>query len=182
VSPPTLVQGVVADSVVGVQFVIDRAASLTVGVTQTPTTALVPTSGMKMTLAHGTTVNRYAWTPTASTLTPLYPYTDGYQAWAGGCADADPEYTGNGGSRGAALTVTPGATTTGSVPLVGQTVLVHTGTSSSPTPVPNRAVQVQAVHAGTATCAGGLETINFNATTGSDGKFTIALPYSTWTI
>jgi hypothetical protein len=67
--------------------------------------------------------------------------------------------------------------------MVGQTVLVHTGSSGSPTPVPNRTVQVQAVHGGSATCAGGTETLVYQSvTTGSDGKFTIALPYGTWTL
>ena len=119
---------------------------------------------------------RFGWTSGGSPIGPLYPFLDGYQAWAGGCTDADPTYTGyTGGSRGSALTVNPGATTTGTVTLIGQPVKVVKGTTAQ------SGLQVQAVHTGPGTCPAGNETLTFSQTTAAGtGLVTIALPYGDW--
>jgi prepilin-type N-terminal cleavage/methylation domain-containing protein len=180
VSPPTQTAGVQADAVTAIRFDIDRPASLTITGSVTPSTAAMPT-GTRVTLANtamtgGTT--SFAWT-SGATVGPLYPFLNGYQAWAGGCTDADPTYTGYGGSRDAALTVTPGATTTGTVRLVAQTVQVQRGILRTPA----AGEQVRAVHTGPGTCPAGNETLTFSATTALvDGKVTIALPYGDWRI
>jgi hypothetical protein len=178
VSPPTQTAGVQANAVTAIRFDIDRSASLTVNAAPSPGTAALPT-GTKVTLANAAlgTTRQYTWT-SGATVGPLYPFLDGYQAWAGGCADADPTYTGNGGSRGAALPVTPGGTTSGSVPLIGQTVRAWHQPSGSA----SAGLQVRAVHTGTASCPAGNETLTFSPLTGSNGRITIALPYGTWRI
>ncbi len=115
------------------------------------------------------------------TISSLFPYADGYQTWAGDCADSDPEGQRPGGagafypgaSRGAPLTVTPGQTTVGTVTMGTTRVTVRRGlfTVSGAT--------VVARHAPDAGCpAGNLLTLG---TTNIFGQLTSAIPHGNWT-
>ena len=125
---PSRTATVKAASTTSVQFLYDTAAGLTL--TLTPTTAgyTIPTSvpvslGNTHLLPSG--VLSYT-TPTGSprTLTSLFPFTDGYQAWAGRCSDADPQGINplgaayySGATRGAAIPMTAGSTSSATVTL-----------------------------------------------------------------
>lgn len=102
--------------------------------------------------------------------TAVYPATAGYQVWGGTCADADPSASVNAGSRAAALSVTPGGTTSGTIAVTALTV-TYTGTS---------AATVYATHVADSACAAG-ETLTLG-TMSPGTRPTISLPYGTWVI
>ena len=111
---------------------------------------------------------------TTRTITPLFPYTSGYQVWAGDCADADPAAW-TGGSRGAVLAANPAGTTSGSASLDAVDVVVRrSGLAVS-------GATIQATHAAGTGCTAG-ETLTTTTTTDSTGRLRLALPYGTWTI
>ena len=110
----------------------------------------------------------------------LYPYNNGYEYFAGSCADADPEGQDPGGTgplypgaaRPEALSVTPGATVTGTLELPSVDVQVlRLG-------VPVVGATVTAVHAADSICGSG-ESLGAGLT-GVDGKLRVSLPYGKW--
>jgi prepilin-type N-terminal cleavage/methylation domain-containing protein len=125
---------------------------------------------------------------TSRTAGSLFPYTDGWDTFAGSCSDADPEgikpvggpyYVG--ASRTAPISVTPGNTSSGTVPLPALTVQTRT---LVPAARPN--VQVTATHVvpgGAAVdpgcTAGEVYTLG---NTNASGNLTVALPYGKWSI
>ncbi|MDP9208210.1 MAG: carboxypeptidase-like regulatory domain-containing protein, partial [Actinomycetota bacterium] len=158
----------------------DRAATLDVALV-VPVGAEIP-SGIATTVANSNLTVGTKSFPEASTgggasrtVTPLFPFSSGYQVWAGECADADPGAH-PGGSRGAALASNPGATTSGSAPLDAVDVEVR---SSLGTPVSG--ATVTATHAGGTGCPSGV-TLTSAATTDANGRLRLALPYGTWTV
>lgn len=122
----------------------------------------------------------YAGTGTSRTLTPLFPFASGYSVWAGSCVDADPA-----GMVGGTTPYHPGAvrpaavrtSSTGSPGAVAEMaklrVAVLTTLGSA---VPG--AQVQASHAGSATCDVA-ESYNIGATDGG-GTLRASLPWGTW--
>jgi type II secretory pathway pseudopilin PulG len=180
--PATQTVGVTASQITKAQFDYDEAATLSVGLVA-PSGAVIPTGtyGVAMTVANSNlTVGTRSFQQSATgsgttrTITPLFPYTSGYQVWAGDCADADPAaYTG--GSRGAVLASNPAATTGGSANLDAVDVIVkRSGVAVS-------GATIQASHAAGTGCTAG-ETLTTTSTTDSTGKLRLALPYGTWTI
>lgn len=116
------------------------------------------------------------------TITSLFPYLDGYQAWTGECADADPEGEKSDGSgpyypgaqRPEPLPTTPGGITPGTV--VAKSVDVHV---EDDTGVPLNGAVVVATHAPDAGCgAGSVLTLGV---TDASGDLRAALPYGLWT-
>ena len=114
------------------------------------------------------------------TLDNLFPFNDGYDAWAGDCADADPEGKNAsnvlywpGASRDATLEVDPNVTTSGTVMAASVLVNFTRNTGSG-------AVSVVAVHAADPKCTSG-ETLTVASFT-VNASTTIALPYGTWTL
>jgi prepilin-type N-terminal cleavage/methylation domain-containing protein len=179
VSPATQVIGVSADVISAAQFDIDRFAAITAN----PTTGNTTPDAMMVTVANSNLTvgtRQLAWTNTARTVSPLYPYTSGYQVWAGGCSDADPQYTGYTGSRGAAITTNPGATSAATVTLVPQTIRVRRNVIPV---ILQSGVFLRAVHTGTASCPAGNETLTFtSASSNTSGLLTLMLPYGQWRI
>ena len=114
---------------------------------------------------------------TTRTVTPLFPYLSGYQAWAGTCADADPAAH-TGGSRGAVLASNPAATTSGSANLDAVDVVVRWSTLLG---LPVSGATITASHAAGTGCTAG-ETLTTTARTNAAGLLRLALPYGTWTI
>jgi hypothetical protein len=109
------------------------------------------------------------------TVSPLFPYTSGYQVWTGDCADADPG-SHTGGSRPSPLASNPGATTSGSATLDAVDVVVR---RLDGTAVSN--ATVSGIHAAGTGCPAG-ETLTPTTSTDSSGLLRLALPYGTWTI
>ena len=123
----------------------------------------------------------FSGTGATRTLTNLYPFNDGYDAWAGDCADADPEGTDASGvlywpgaTRPDTFAVDPNTATSGTITM--PTVQVNFTRASGTT-----SVNVVAVHAsGDPRCASG-ETLTVASFT-TNGSTTVALPYGTWTL
>lgn len=119
-STPTTTTTVKSGSTSSVQFMFDTAASLVLTLSPNVATYTVPTT-LPVTIANTALTpagTKQFTTPTGSprTLTNLFPYSSGYQAWAGTCADADPQGVGpsgafySGATRPAAIAV-PGSGT-----------------------------------------------------------------------
>ena len=177
--PATQTAAVLASQITTLQFDYDRAATLDVAMLA-PAGAQIP-SGMATTVANSNlTVGTKTFSEASTgggatrTVTPLFPFSSGYQVWAGECADADPAAH-PGGSRGAALASNPGATTSGSATLDAVDVQVRTASG----PVPG--ATVRATHAGGTGCPSGV-TLTSATPTDANGRLLLALPYGTWTV
>jgi type II secretory pathway pseudopilin PulG len=114
--------------------------------------------------------------------TPLFPYLNGYQVWAGVCADADPEGLQADGTqyypnaqRAPALTTNPNQTTAGSVALKSVDVQVKLADETVVQGVP-----VVAYHDPDSGCPQG-KTHSLGITD-ITGTVRVALPYGSWRI
>ena len=118
------VTGVTSGTTSSVAFDYDQAATLTL----TPDTArrwFVPVEPAHLRREHRplpTGSKAFAGTGAIRTIGNLFPYEDGYAAWAGDCADADPEGKDgsgvafwDGATRDTAFETAPGGTATGAV-------------------------------------------------------------------
>lgn len=171
--------GVAVGTVSSVQFDYDRAATLDLTLSS-PNGGEVPgsvalTLGNTAFLPDGSKI--YQGTGTPRTITGLFPSTDGYQVWAGDCADADPEgqQAGEGevywpdAQRENALSTTPGDTTSGSVALASVDVTVMRSG------VPQVGATVKATKGSDHICAWG-DDLTIGTTDGA-GQLRVALPY-----
>jgi len=176
-----------------VQFLFDSAASLTL--TLSPITggytvpAAVPVS-LGNTALQPTGVLSYT-SPTGSprTLASLFPYSSGFQAWAGSCSDADPQGVNplggpyySGASRAAAIAMTPGGTSSGTVTVASTSLRFQrssaiTGYSVTATHVPSSG-DLGCPSGETYTLATGLAV----PASPSSVAVNVSLPYGTWTI
>lgn len=185
VAGPTQTAGVLAGATTSVGFDYDRSATLELTLTA-PDGGTVPadlavTLGNTQFLPDGRKTVPGSGNP--RTVGGLFPFLDGYQAWAGDCADADPEGQLAGGSgaywpgaqRAPAVSAVPGSATAGSVVLPGLDVTV---TRSDLTPVVG--ASVVAVHDPDTGCPAGATVAV--GTTDISGRALVALPYGTWVI
>ena len=186
--PATQNVAVAATQISTLQFDYDRAATLgvTLSTPSGPPTAAIP-SGIALTVANSNlTVGTKSFSEastgsgTPRTVRPLFPYSSGYQVWAGDCADADPDGTPDlypGTTRGPVLASNPAVTTSGTATLGAVDVTVRqttaTGTLMS-------GATVSGIHAAGTGCTAG-ETLT-SATLTAAGKLRLALPYGTWKI
>ncbi len=179
---PSQVTGVTSGAISSVAFDYDRAAALTL--------TMGSTGGGSFPSNLSVEVGNAALVPTGSkefpgsgairTVGNLYPYADGYEAWAGSCADADPEgKDGNGlafwpgASRDPGFDTAPGGATTGTVNM--PTVELHYGDTS----VSSGTHSIIATHLADNGCPTGLQyTIG---TFSGPATSLVALPYGTWT-
>jgi prepilin-type N-terminal cleavage/methylation domain-containing protein len=151
-------------------FLYDGASSLSLTLTGKDVGSAPPTDvGVMLFNTHilpaGTKV--FPGTGTTRTIPNLFPYADGYEVWAGTCADADP-----GGS--ATVAVEPGQSTSSTVGMPEVRVSVTTGG------LPTEGAPVVASHTADAGCAAG-ESFAVGSTDAA-GALTFALPYGTWAI
>jgi hypothetical protein len=176
------ITGVTSGATSSVAFDYDRAASLTL--------SLTPANGGSFPSALPISVGNTGLLPTGSkafagtgairTLGNLFPYQAGYAAWAGDCADADPEGEDGSGiaywegaTRDAVYETSPGGTASGSVTL--PTVEVRYGDISASSGTQD----IVAVHDADNGCPSGRQyTV---ATFSGPGSTLVALPYGTWT-
>ncbi|HEY3723178.1 MAG TPA: prepilin-type N-terminal cleavage/methylation domain-containing protein [Acidimicrobiia bacterium] len=179
---PAQVTGVTSGAVSSVAFDYDHAATLAL--------TLGSTGGGSFPSGLSVDVGNTALLPTGSkeftgvgairTVGNLFPYPDGYDAWAGSCADADPEgKDGNGlafwpgATRATGFDSAPGGTATGTVnmPTVELDLDVSWATSGPHT--------IVASHAADNGCPTGLQ--YSLGTFSALGPVLVALPYGTWT-
>jgi hypothetical protein len=181
-SMPSQSATVGAGSIVSLQFQYDNAAimnlTLTGGAGGTVPANIPVTLANTHLLPGGTKV--FAGTGSSRVLLGLFPYVDGYESFAGSCLAADPEGVNAvgaaiypGASRPAATAVTPGGTSSATVPL--HTVIVHTQTTVG---APRVGSTVTARNATDTGCPSVV--IYTLGVTDAAGNFTAALPYGTW--
>lgn len=186
---PAQTLGVTVGNVSSVQFDYDEAATLTL----TPLSSFlypVP-NDVSLTIANENLVPAktkvYTGTGTPRSITDMFPFLDGYQAWTGKCADADPEgvmLDGDGlqigdywpgAVREPSLAVTAGAATVADVHM--HDAQIHAQNSLGVALV---GVPLVATHAADSSCAGG-EVLQLGLTD-AGGNLNIAIPFGTWTI
>lgn len=181
---PSQTTGVTVGAVSSVAFDYDQAASLQLTFATpdggTPVSGLPVTLGNTAFLPSGTKL--YPGTGLARTITNLFPFGDGYEVWAGDCADADPEGKDSsanaywpGAQRDPALATTAGGVTTGTVTLRSVGIEYQENTT------PDGSDTVVAVHAADNGCPSG-ETLTLATFTDNTGSARVALPYGTWTL
>jgi type II secretory pathway pseudopilin PulG len=184
---PSQVVGVTIGNTSNVQFDYDEEATFDVSFVSdlgyAPPASLDVTVYNPQLLPNGR--KAIAGTGSPRSVTGLFPFLEGFQMWAGRCADSDPEFF-PGGSRGDTLDAVAGAVTpatvrlrdaeitvvdAGGVPIAGALVHIEHGEPySMPAPPPD------------SVCASG--TTYEAGTTGATtpGRLDAALPYGTWTI
>jgi hypothetical protein len=164
-------------------FAYDRSGSLSVTLTSA-TTGTVP-AGVALTVANGQLKPQGTAVETGNgsprTIGSLYPYTNGYQLWAGDCADADPQgvdaTTGlpfySGATRQPAVDVPPGGSAPATLTL--SDVDVHVTKSGNPV----AGATVNALHAADPNSCTSGDTLAAG-TTDATGTIRVALPYGSW--
>src|SRR5581483_5190263 len=175
VASPSQPASVVVGATTSVQFQYDRAATLQLTMAGSVFGSAAPSS---LTISLYNThilpagVASFPGSGNPRTISGRFPYADGYEVWAGDCAEADPAgYPG--GSR-TTVAVDPGAVTSATVllPEIRITVQQDLG-GGTMAPVPGK--QVNAVGCGGAD--------NFSiGQTDATGQIVFALPYGTWQI
>ena len=182
---PSQVVGVSVGVTASAQFDYDRSA--TIELTLSPDNGGSVPDGIPVVL--GNTVflpsgtKLFTGTGAARTVADLFPAIDGYQAWAGECADADPqgEMPEGGGPywpgalRAAAVAPGPGGTAAGTIAL--RSVAIEVVDQYA---VPVAGATVVATHAPDHVCASGA--VYTLGTTDAAGALPAALPYGTWEI
>jgi len=165
-----------------VAFDYDLAGALDVNLVADanyPPPANVPVELYNTALLPDGTVS-YAGTGATRTLATLFPFASGYSVWAGSCTDADPAGVSGGttpfhpgGVRPSAV-MTSASGSPGSVVQMAKIRVAVLTTLGSAIP----GSQVQATHAGTATCDA-TESYNIGSTDGG-GQLKASLPWGTW--
>jgi len=182
---PSQIVGVSVGTTAGVQFDYDRASSL--DLTLTPDAGGAVPSDVPVVLGNtgllpvGTKV--FPGSGISRTLPGLFPASDGYEAWVGGCADADPQGEMSDGSgpywpgamRASAFEVAPGDASAGLVSLRSLQVTVHDQYGAAVA-----GATVVATHEPDSVCASGAT--HTLGTTDGGGALAAALPYGTWEV
>ncbi len=180
---PTQNVGVTAGNVTAVAFDYDEAAEIRL--TLSGDSGGVPANAVSIKLANTGLLpagdKEFPGAGLVRTLASLFPFSDGYTAWAGECADADPEGVDSSGTRywpGAfrdnAITVDPGGSTAADVHL--RTVRLEIERSRNVNPV-----TLIAVHAPDGSCSSG-STLTVGSTSGRSDTQLVALPYGRWSL
>jgi type II secretory pathway pseudopilin PulG len=185
---PAQTLGVVVGAVSSVQFDYDLGAHIDAtihaaegGSVPVPNDLSVFVANSQL-LPNGT--RAYPGTGTTRTIPNLFPALEGYEAWVGECADADPEgiKVVSGVSMGAywpgasrAQGVAPGPGSSATVDLPLPTATVHVTDALG---VPLAGASVSAVHAADNVCGTGITHVL--GTTDTNGDVKVALPYGHW--
>lgn len=164
---------VTAGTITSLQFVYGQASSLTLNFSG-PTGSIMPPSFM-LTVANTSLLpdgtNAYGPGGSSQTVSSLFPYLSGYQAWAGDCIDSDP----GGSKRIAPVAMTPGGNSTAAVVMPGVKVVVK---NTSGVVQANQVVLFK--HATDNQCPAG-DTLTYTKTDAT-GTLTAATPYGLWTV
>jgi type II secretory pathway pseudopilin PulG len=187
---PVATQSVNTGTTTAVRFTYDHASSLALalGSATHPAPANLPVT-LANTRLQPSGVKRVVTAGTAPTIAGLFPFTSGYSVWSGGCNDADPEGKVQPGNveqlypdvvRPAAVTVTPGAVTSVTVPMVPVRVALRNGGGAALANVVVTATHVAPASGPDILCPGG-ETLTLG-TTPADGDLLVSMPVGTWTL
>ena len=183
VASPVQSATVAAGAIVSLQFQYDGAATLSLALLGNTGSAAPLSVSVTLGNTHILPSGKKTFTGSGSprTISGLFPHTDGYQAWAGDCLDADPEGVDGGGlsyypgaSRATPIGVSAGATSVATVLM--PEILVHAEDSGA---VP-RSVVITVTHAADSGCPSGV-TYTLG-TTDAAGNLTAALPYGVWSV
>jgi type II secretory pathway pseudopilin PulG len=184
---PTQTLGVNVGVVSSVQFDYDQAASI--NATLAPTSGGVLPSDIPVSLANTYYLpngkRSFPGSGSVRTIANLFPALEGYEAWAGSCADADPEgikIVGSvtfgpywpGAARAGAIAPAAGGSAAVTIPV--PTVTVHVVDSVGGAVA---GATVSAVHAADNICTGETHVLG---TTDGGGNLQAALPYGNWTL
>ncbi len=179
---PSQIVSVSAGTVSSVQFDYDRAATINVTLVA-PEGGALPTD-LPLTLGNSGLLplgtQAVTGTGTSRSLPDLFPFADGYQVWAGACADADAEGEDlalggpywPGGQRDPVVPVEPGGTASTTVEVPTVEISVTEGGA------PLVGVSVRASHDVDTGCDTGAE--YQLGTTDELGTVRAALPHGTW--
>jgi prepilin-type N-terminal cleavage/methylation domain-containing protein len=181
---PSQIATVQAGSTVPLEFQYDGGSTLAVTLTGSAGGAIptnVPVSIGNTHLQPAGT-KTYAGSGNPRTITGVFPYTDGYDVWAGDCTAADPEGLDTSGgalypgaSRQTTLAVTAGSTSSGTVTLHSLKIQTRTTLGDA-----RAGVTITATNEVDAGCP--TTTVYTLGTTNGSGNLTAALPYGTWTL
>jgi prepilin-type N-terminal cleavage/methylation domain-containing protein len=181
-SPATTQVTVEKSTTKAVELDYDTTAKLTVN--YTPLGGLpLPAAGIPVTAANSKLTVGYRVFPggAGAQVTNLFPFTNGYNVWAGGCSDADPEGAdapANGvryypaATRDPATAVSPGGNTTVNLKLSGANITVVNGVGA-----PVVGTEVLAQHVADYRCNLESHTIGLTGATGTVGA---SIPYGKW--
>jgi type II secretory pathway pseudopilin PulG len=172
-----------AGSTVSLQFQYDNAATLNATLQGTSGGAVPLNIPITLANTHLLPAGKmtFAGVNAARSLLGLFPYTDGYEMFAGNCLAADPEGMNGavaiypGANRPGATAVTPGGTSTATVPM--HTLIVRTRTLASAV---RALVPVTAKNVTDTGCP--TQVTYALGTTDAAGNITVALPYGSWII
>jgi prepilin-type N-terminal cleavage/methylation domain-containing protein len=174
VATPVQPASVAVGTTTSLLFQYDRAATLDLTLIGKDLGAPAPTD-VWVTLANShmlpTGFEAFPGSGSPRQITQLFPFVDGYEVWAGTCADA---YSGD-----PPLAVQPASVTAATIllPEVQVTVLQDLGGGTF-APVPS--LPVQAVHVADGSCAAG-ESFSLGVTDAA-GQLAFALPWGTWDV
>jgi hypothetical protein len=188
VSAPSQTVAVVAGTKSSLTFQYDQSSTL--NLTMVGSSGGVVPANLPISLGHTQLAPNgkkvVTGTTNPRTITGLFPYVAGYEAWAGNCNDSDPEGINPststayypGASRDAPIGVVAGATSTANV-IMG-TIQVQARTTAMAAR-PGISITFSASHA---TETGGCAAATYTATgtTDASGNLLVAIPYGTWTV
>jgi type II secretory pathway pseudopilin PulG len=119
---------------------------------------------------------------TTTLVSNLWPKTDGYAAWPGGCPDSDPAIAPtSGGSRGAPVIIPPGGLGNVTAHLAAIDLTVQTSVLTGSKPVPNVVVTATNASTGASACSSADATLTLGTTNGA-GKLKTSLPAGNWNL
>jgi len=175
---PTKVQVVANGQLYVLPFSYDKAASIRIVQTILSSTYPAP-SPLPAYVAYGNSAlpgaTHAVVVPAGSgftytTVPSLWPSTDGYTAWVGGCADADPGTVAAG--RGTPIVVAPGGSSDVNAQLAPVNITVR---NTAGVVQPGRTVTVTS----SSTCPAGQNVITLG-TTDSTGHLLVSIPFGSW--
>jgi Tfp pilus assembly protein PilV len=178
VATPTKVQVTANGQLYVLPFSYDKAASIRIVQTILNSTYPAPAT-LPAYVAYGNSalpgVTHSVVTPagpgfTYTTVPNLWPSTDGYTAWSGGCGDADPGLVAAG--RGTPTVVAPGGNSDVSAQLAPVNVTVRNGAGTA---MPGITVTVTS----SSTCPSGQQQIVLGSTD-STGHILRSIPFGSW--
>lgn len=174
---PAQTAAVVTGAIASLLFQYDNAATLSLALSGkgagSPAPANVPVMVANSHILPSGILPPIAGSGSPRTIGGLFPYSDGYEVWAGRCSDADPLFH-VGGAREDPIAVLPGSTTNAIVAMPEVQVTVTSGG------IPVSGATVESNHTANAGCPSG-EAYTVG-TTNAAGQLLFAVPYGTWSI
>jgi prepilin-type N-terminal cleavage/methylation domain-containing protein len=117
-----------------------------------------------------------------TTVSGLWPKSDGYAAWPGGCPDSDPASAPTaGGNRGTNVIIPPGGNKNVTATLAPVNLTVLTSPLTGSKPVPGVVVTATNSSTGALLCSSADKTLTLGTTDGA-GNLKTSVPYGNWNL